>query len=109
MPFQVRTQTLVKNAIIQVDATPFKQWYQQHYGVEPGQKKRGAAAAPEAEVILSARSLCFGAYSSPVIVLVLRLIMPAISPRLPQLQDSIGHHLGSCTLLWPSTVLNCRC
>jgi len=47
---QVRTQTLVKNAIIQVDATPFKQWYQQHYGVEPGQKKRGTAA-PEAEVI----------------------------------------------------------
>jgi len=43
----------VKNAIIQVDATPFKQWYQQHYGVEPGQKKRGGAA-PEAEVILSA-------------------------------------------------------
>ena len=48
---QVRTQTLVKNAIIQVDATPFKQWYQQHYGVEPGQKKRGGAAA-EAEVRL---------------------------------------------------------
>ena len=31
---QVRTQTLVKSAIIQVDATPFKQYYQQHYGVE---------------------------------------------------------------------------
>ena len=31
---QVRTQTLVKSAIIQVDATPFKQFYQQHYGVE---------------------------------------------------------------------------
>ena len=33
---QVRTQTLVKSAIIQVDATPFKQFYQQHYGVEVG-------------------------------------------------------------------------
>ena len=41
---QVRTQTLVKNAIIQVDANPFKQWYQQHYGAEIGAKKRSAAA-----------------------------------------------------------------
>ena len=46
----VRTKTLVKNAIVQVDATPFKQWYQQHYGVEVGLKKRaGAAAAAAAE------------------------------------------------------------
>lgn len=41
---QVRTQTLVKNAIIQVDANPFKQYYQQHYGAEVGIKKRQAAA-----------------------------------------------------------------
>ncbi len=34
----VRTQTLVKNAIVQVDATPFKAWYQQHYGYELGLK-----------------------------------------------------------------------
>mmetsp|Transcript_30906 Transcript_30906/g.68442 ORF Transcript_30906/g.68442 Transcript_30906/m.68442 type:complete len:208 (-) Transcript_30906:191-814(-) len=34
----VRTQTLVKNAIIQIDATPFKQWYQTHYGMELGAK-----------------------------------------------------------------------
>lgn len=45
----VRTQTLVKNAIIQIDAHPFKQWYQQHYGAEVGVKKRSAAAATEAE------------------------------------------------------------
>ena len=44
----VRTQTLVKNAIVQIDATPFKQWHQQHYGVELGVKKRGAAAAAAA-------------------------------------------------------------
>lgn len=37
---QVRTQTLVKNAIIQIDATPFRQWYQQHYGIEVGLKKK---------------------------------------------------------------------
>ncbi|KAF8388487.1 hypothetical protein HHK36_027159 [Tetracentron sinense] len=39
----VRTQTLVKSAIVQVDVAPFKQWYLQHYGVEIGRKKKGAA------------------------------------------------------------------
>jgi len=36
----VRTNTLVKNAIIQVDATPFRQWYEQHYGIHLGKKKK---------------------------------------------------------------------
>ena len=45
---QVRTQTLVKNAIIQVDATPFKQFYQQHYGMEVGVKKKSASATAAA-------------------------------------------------------------
>ncbi|CAN0899159.1 40S ribosomal protein S8 [Linum grandiflorum] len=38
----VRTQTLVKGAIVQVDAAPFKQWYLQHYGVDIGRKKKTA-------------------------------------------------------------------
>uniref|UniRef100_A0A453BTI3 40S ribosomal protein S8 n=1 Tax=Aegilops tauschii subsp. strangulata TaxID=200361 RepID=A0A453BTI3_AEGTS len=54
----VRTQTLVKNAIVQVDAAPFKQWYLTHYGVEIGRKKKAAAAAKkegqEAEVAAAA-------------------------------------------------------
>lgn len=29
----VRTKTLVKNAIIQVDATPYRLWYEKHYNV----------------------------------------------------------------------------
>mmetsp|Transcript_9572 Transcript_9572/g.9523 ORF Transcript_9572/g.9523 Transcript_9572/m.9523 type:complete len:209 (-) Transcript_9572:49-675(-) len=41
----VRTQTLVKNAIVQIDATPFKTWYQTHYGVELGNK--GKEEAPK--------------------------------------------------------------
>lgn len=45
----VRTQTLVKNAIVQVDAAPFKQWYLQHYGVEVGLKKKTETVAPSAE------------------------------------------------------------
>merc|ERR1712216_720821 len=36
----VRTKTLVKNAIVQVDATPFRQWYEAHYGVTVGKKKK---------------------------------------------------------------------
>jgi small subunit ribosomal protein S8e len=36
----VRTKTLVKNAVVQVDATPFRQWYEAHYGVKVGKKKR---------------------------------------------------------------------
>ncbi|XP_058209666.1 small ribosomal subunit protein eS8-like [Rhododendron vialii] len=41
----VRTQSLVKSAIVQVDAAPFKQWYLQHYGVEIGRKKKTSTSA----------------------------------------------------------------
>lgn len=40
----VRTKTLVKSAIVQVDATPFRQWWESHYGQLLG-KKRVAAAS----------------------------------------------------------------
>ncbi|KAL9271622.1 Small ribosomal subunit protein eS8-like protein [Drosera capensis] len=45
----VRTQTLVKSAIVQVDAAPFKQWYLQHYGVEIGRKKKAATKKETSE------------------------------------------------------------
>lgn len=35
----VRTKTLVKGAIILIDAHPFQQWYEKHYGVKIGVKK----------------------------------------------------------------------
>ncbi|CAN1221051.1 40S ribosomal protein S8, partial [Linum grandiflorum] len=41
----VRTQTLVKGAIVQVDAAPFKQWYLNHYGVDIGRKKKNPVTA----------------------------------------------------------------
>ena len=44
---QVRTNTLVKNAIVQIDSTPFKQYYAQHYGVELGTQRKIAAGATE--------------------------------------------------------------
>ena len=43
LAMQVRTNTLVKNAIVQVDSAPFKQYYLQHYGVELGLKRKIAA------------------------------------------------------------------
>ena len=50
----VRTKTLVKNSIVQVDATPFKKFYAEHYDVELGKKKQkelaAEANAPAAEV-----------------------------------------------------------
>jgi small subunit ribosomal protein S8e len=43
----VRTKTLVKNAIVQIDATPFRQWYEAHYGVAVGKKKKKEEDAEE--------------------------------------------------------------
>lgn len=49
----------MKNAIIQIDAAPFKQWYQQHYGLELGQKKGAETAdAAETKVCVEGRLLC---------------------------------------------------
>lgn len=54
----VRTQTLVKSAIVQVDAAPFKQWYLQHYGVDIGRKKKVATKKEATEVICEFQTLC---------------------------------------------------
>ena len=35
----VRTKTLVKSCIVQVDGTPFRQWYEAHYAAPLGRKK----------------------------------------------------------------------
>merc|ERR1712046_331560 len=42
----VRTKTLLKNTIVQIDAQPYKQWYLKRYGVDLGKKgKKGKADA----------------------------------------------------------------
>jgi len=43
----VRTKTLVKGAIVLIDAHPFKEWYESHYGVKIGVKGSAQAAADE--------------------------------------------------------------
>merc|ERR1711971_1310517 len=37
----VRTKTLLKNTIVQIDAQPYKQWYLKRYGVDLGKKTKG--------------------------------------------------------------------
>lgn len=39
----VRTNTLVKGAVVLIDAHPFKTWYEGHYGVKVGVKKKASA------------------------------------------------------------------
>ncbi|KAI8065517.1 40S ribosomal protein S8 [Gongronella butleri] len=45
----VRTNTLVKGAVIQIDATPFRQWYESHYAQVLGKKKATQAKIDEVE------------------------------------------------------------
>jgi small subunit ribosomal protein S8e len=45
----VRTKTLVKGAIVQIDATPFRQWYEAHYGVSVGRKNKKGKEDEKAE------------------------------------------------------------
>jgi len=47
----VRTKTLVKGAIIMIDAHPFKSWYESHYGVKIGIKKSAADVADSGKSI----------------------------------------------------------
>ena len=49
----VRTKTLVKNAIVQVDATPFRQWYEAHYGSTLGKKKREVEEKKQSKSVLA--------------------------------------------------------
>jgi len=41
----VRTNTLVKACIVQIDAAPFRQWYEAHYG-QPVVKKGRVSLVP---------------------------------------------------------------
>lgn len=43
----VRTNTLTKSAVIQVDATPFRQWYEAHYGQPLGRRRQAKGAEEE--------------------------------------------------------------
>merc|ERR1711935_17642 len=52
----VRTKTLVKSAIVQVDAVPFRQWYEAHYATPLGRKKNVKLTEAEEAVLSKKRS-----------------------------------------------------
>merc|ERR1712096_122244 len=52
----VRTKTLVKNAIVVIDAAPFRQWYESHYALPLGRKKGAKLTDAEEAVINKKRS-----------------------------------------------------
>lgn len=37
----VRTNTLTRSAVVQIDAAPFRTWYEAHYGTTIGRKRPG--------------------------------------------------------------------
>ncbi|UJR13447.1 hypothetical protein I4U23_000461 [Adineta vaga] len=52
----VRTKTLTKSTIVQIDAVPFRQWYESHYGLPLGRKKGVKLAEAEEAVLNRKRS-----------------------------------------------------
>lgn len=43
----VRTNTLTRSAVVQIDATPFRQWYEAHYGQTLGRRRQAKGEAEE--------------------------------------------------------------
>eukprot|EP01135_Chromosphaera_perkinsii_P001758 Nk52_evm27s210 gene=Nk52_evmTU27s210 len=52
----VRTNTLVKNCIVQIDATPFRHWYESHYSQALGRKKGHVVKAGEVDPLTKPKS-----------------------------------------------------
>ena len=52
----VRTKTIVKNAIVVIDAAPFKLWYEAHYALPLGHKKGTKLSEAEEALINKKRS-----------------------------------------------------
>ncbi|KAF2708403.1 ribosomal protein S8e [Pleomassaria siparia CBS 279.74] len=45
----VRTNTLTKSAVVQIDAAPFRQWFESHYGQALGRRRQAKDGAKEEE------------------------------------------------------------
>ncbi|XP_033108402.1 40S ribosomal protein S8-like [Anneissia japonica] len=52
----VRTKTIVKNCIVYVDSTPFRQWYESHYILPLARKKNAKLNEAEEEILHKKRS-----------------------------------------------------
>ncbi|KAK1979136.1 40S ribosomal protein S8 [Colletotrichum cereale] len=57
----VRTNTLTKSAVVQIDAAPFRQWYEAHYGQNLGrrrqQKQQAAGTVAKDEEVKKSKSV----------------------------------------------------
>ena len=51
----VRTNTLVRNAIVQIDSAPYRQWFLRYYGIELGKKSDKADKKAEKKAAKKAR------------------------------------------------------
>lgn len=45
----VRTNTLTKSAVVQIDAAPFRTWYEAHYGTALGRRRQQKEQQADAE------------------------------------------------------------
>ena len=52
----VRTKTLTKGGIVLIDAHPFKDWYESHYGVKIGLKTKASDTREQPSIDLSDKS-----------------------------------------------------
>ncbi|CAF1050716.1 unnamed protein product [Didymodactylos carnosus] len=52
----IRTKTLTKSTIVQIDAVPFRQWYESHYALPLGRKKGVKLTEQEEAVLAKQRS-----------------------------------------------------
>jgi len=43
----VRTNTLTRSAVVQIDAAPFRQWYEAHYGASLGRRRQAKGTEEE--------------------------------------------------------------
>uniref|UniRef100_H3AC18 40S ribosomal protein S8 n=1 Tax=Latimeria chalumnae TaxID=7897 RepID=H3AC18_LATCH len=57
----VRTKTLVKNCIVLIDSSPFRQWYEAHYALPLGRKKGAKLNPVVGRVSRHPRTLSFAA------------------------------------------------
>jgi small subunit ribosomal protein S8e len=53
----VRTNTLTKAAVVQIDAAPFRTWYEAHYGTGVGRRRQAKGAADAAEETKKSKSV----------------------------------------------------
>jgi small subunit ribosomal protein S8e len=53
----VRTNTLTKSAVVQIDAAPFRQWYEAHYGTALGRRRQQAKGAQAGEEVKKSKSV----------------------------------------------------